>query len=113
MTTPLFDLLNDDGPRVYYSDGFRDVIENHLVIMREKHSSPVSIQQHIAYVYEADFYGLMNALGVAKHFQWITLRLNGYTSPTDYRPEDLVLYIPDINYVERLKDVFTTVQRIN
>lgn len=108
---PLEDLLNNDGPEVYYRKDFRDVIEDHLLLLtKAPQTQPLSLEPFLAELNKGNFYGLLIQLKIPKQLHWITLRVNGLTTPSGYTGDTYVL-VPDNDYVERLVSSFLTKQK--
>lgn len=110
---PLASRLPNEGPAVYYSAPFRDVIEQHLTYLIASNTHELAVDPHIAFKYKADFYGLLQYLGVAPQMWWVVLRVNNMTTPADYTEEMLSILIPDFNEIEKLRTSYTTIHRIS
>jgi len=97
-------LAIDEGASIYYDDGFRNVIEDHMTYLRNRTDTGVKVvEPGRAYKYEADFYGLLQFLLVPTELHWVVLRMNGYTSPTQYRPEKLSVIVPNPDVIEQMR----------
>jgi len=106
--TPLEETLTDDGPEIYYTEKFRAMIEANLVYLRNGGNVyTIPIDADKAYRYEYNFYGLLREMNVVKHLYWIVMRVNGLTDPMEFQRDASILWIPDINLIERLKATFT------
>lgn len=71
----------------YYSEGFRNLIENHLPYLRSHVTTKlINLDTHVEYKNQGDFYGLLTDLKINPDLHWITLRLNYLHSPIDYTP---------------------------
>jgi hypothetical protein len=92
----------------YYSDGFRNLLEDHYSWLKTQSSTKtVPIDGYLAVRYEYDFYGLMQNQNVPIELHWITMRLSGYTS-SDQMSRDLQSYIlPDPAVISRLYSVYS------
>jgi len=102
----LINTFNSTGPKVYYTDKFRRMIEDHLHILKNKSKNNIRLitQNEWAqlYRYQGDFYGLFRSLGFDDKYHWTMLRLNGYRSRLDLGEELEYLLIPDFDYVDQL-----------
>ena len=45
------------------------------------------------YKYEGDLYGLLNYLNVPIHLHYLTMRINGYDTPMEFKADRLSLFI--------------------
>ncbi len=106
--SPLEDSMTDDGPEVYYNLDFRNVIEDHLeLIKKAARTSYIGVDVFLANVNKGSFYSLLSQLStpIPKQLHWITLRLNGLTSPHEYDGRTSIL-LPDNEYIETLVRTF-------
>lgn len=109
---PLRSTMSHDGPSIYYTPAFRVMLEAHIPYFKQgRRSSYVSIDPSVAYKYEYDFYALLTSLKIPKYHQWFVMRLNGMTSPEQFRAEKLGLYIPDFEILDRLRTNHATLAR--
>ncbi|MNU19683.1 hypothetical protein D3C71_79160 [compost metagenome] len=98
------DLAFDEGATVYYDDGFRNVIEDHMTILRARSDSMTKmVEPGRAYKYEADYYGLLQFLEVPTALHWVTLRMNGYTSPMQYDGVGVTVLVPNPDVIEQMR----------
>lgn len=111
---PLYEQLNSDGVAIFYDPEFRKVIEAHIPYMRNMATQfPLKLTDSDANRYDGDFYGLLVKLGsVPAYLHWITLRLNGMTSPHEYTRDMKILLVPDPNFIQKLQDIETTQSQI-
>jgi len=106
--------LNDDGPALFYRADFRNVLEYHMEFLRSRGNAyPITVEPHIAYKYEYDFTGLMLHYNIPRHLHWVIMRLNGFTSPLEYRADVLLLLGPDPKLLDQLMNTHSTVQSIS
>ena len=102
----IHDLMTKAGDTMWYTDSFRNVLENHLTYFR---SSPglrvVTIDQHLSYKHEGDLYGLMDALQIDKQYHFLVMLMNGYSHPGDYDGNRYELYVPDTSEVNLVKNI--------
>jgi hypothetical protein len=92
----------------YYSDGFRNVLEDHFSWLKTQPSTKtVPIEGYLAVRYEYDFYGLMQNQNVPTELHWLVMRLSGYTSP-DQMSADLQSYVlPDPSLVRQIYSIYS------
>lgn len=95
--------LISSGNINYHSDAFRRILEDHLAILR---SEEASIRQDIAPIKahqcEGDFYKVLKMLAIPQHLWWITMRVNGYSSPLLYNGTRTSIKIPNEDYMNEL-----------
>lgn len=103
MAGRLSERLKSSGPSVYYSKGFRTAIEDHLLFLRNSaYTQKFSITAILAHRHTGNFYSLLNALGIEPYLHWVYLRLNGLTTPSQYRGE-LSLLAPSTIDIDPIK----------
>lgn len=103
MALSISQLQQDPGNVNFSSAHFRDLIESHLEwLSRSKNTLSKTIDGHLSYKYEGDFFGLCTAVGIPQDIQWPTMRLNGLHCPYDLIEVITLLHIPsvdDLNYL--------------
>ena len=84
---------------IFYDETFRKMIEDHMGIIMAN-SFLYNIEPRMAAAWRGDFYGMLteNVSDLPVAWHWITLRLNGLLSPTDYSGQGGKILVP--NYVE-------------
>jgi len=113
MATPLQRNMTSDGPSIFYTESLRHELEMNIEVLKAgRNSYSLDIDANIAYKYEYDLYGLLGYYKIPMQYQWITGRINGFTSPSDYTDATLRLLIPDFTVIERIKTTHTTIQRM-
>lgn len=91
---------------IYYTDHYRQLVENHLPLIRNDTSAlTVTIPTDVAFVCNADFFSVLNHFDVPEHLHWTIMRVNGYSSPTQYRTHVTEILIPSDALLERLLSV--------
>ena len=103
-------MMTDAGPQVYYSEGLRDVLEDHMTYLRTHPKTQVlSVTPIQAHKYEHDLTGLLNLLGVPMPIHWTVMRMNGLNTLTEV-PADLAqLLIPDLREVSMIQQSYSSV----
>lgn len=100
------------GDRRYYSAQWHRVVESHLQwILSLPENRIEQVDDGVAYKYEGDFMGLLQELRVPMELHWVVMRVNGYTSPTDYTYDKTQILIPDPGGIGRLFNNFVTVTK--
>lgn len=105
-------LLQYEGPGAFYEDRFLAMIEDHLPILRLG-STELRIEPNTAEKYRGDFYGVMTHASIPSQYWYVTMRINGLTSPIEYETSMELFYVPDYNYIEKLRSTYMTLQRIS
>lgn len=99
-------LMTKAGDSMWYTDGFRNVLESHLTYFR---SSPelriVPIDKHLSYKYEGDLYGLLDEIGIDKQYHYLIMMLNNYSHPADYDGNRYELYLPDTKEIDMVRNI--------
>ena len=101
MTMTVLNLQNAPREINYFSAGFRNIVENHLQILRNTaKTESIAVAGKDEVKHRGDFYGLMHEMNIDRNFHWIALRLNDLHSPMDYDGKLLSVLLPDENRVE-------------
>jgi hypothetical protein len=101
----LIDKLNNPGANVYYEQGFRNVFEDHLEYIKKNKQTnitTVTVDENTGARFAGDFRGLMLAVNVFPHLHWFNMRLNGYSSCSDYDGSQLTLELINENLIKEL-----------
>lgn len=116
-------LMVNEGDSVYYTAAWRLMIETHLLfLINHPYTVPQSIAAHDVYKYEGDLYGMLAKLNIAPQYHFAIMRMNGLTSPQDFRLENFIpdpdllgndeamitLLMPSQTVLENLRTVFQT-----
>jgi len=109
MVMSVISQLRPAGNIAFYTPEFRHNLELHLDYLRANAPMiPVAITEQLAYKYEGDLYGAMAELGIRNHMQWIVMRLNGFTSPTQLTSNAGTLMVPEEAPISRLLNMLNT-----
>lgn len=92
------------GQDIFYDAGFQRVLEANLSLIAQ-HPLTVSMDtpRDGAQKYEGDLHLALAAMGVVPWLWWITMRVNGYTSPVEYNDDKFSLLVPDGNLLENMR----------
>jgi hypothetical protein len=90
-------LTIENGDLGFTSEGFRQIVEDHLVYFRSKDSTVIQLEPHDEYMYIGDLFGLLTKLNFEVALHWIIMRVNNLTSPIDYKGDLQYLIIPQKN----------------
>jgi hypothetical protein len=103
-TTDLSDLLVQVGDDAYYSDNFRNAIEDNLDgLINDSTTASRTVTPDVALANQFDFYGLLTQMGIPMAYQWTTMRMNGYRSPADYLGDKLSILVPSTTRVDNVR----------
>lgn len=107
-------LMLSEGANVYYTDGFRNVLEAHMTYLRSHPSTRVlDVTPKQAEKYEYDLIGLLNELQIPVHLHWVVARVNNFNSLNEV-PADLVrLLTPDPKEITQLQQTYQTSSKIS
>lgn len=105
--------LVDDTPTIYFTESIMNMMEQHIpYLLQGNNSTTMQVEPPVAYQHEYDFYGLLLTFNLPRWMHWITMRVNGLTSPDEYRATMLQIRVPDPQVLERLKSVESTVFKL-
>lgn len=105
--------LISSGAALYYSREFRNMIEDHLQwILTQSTTHVITVEAGIAYKFAGDLEGVLRYYNVSNEYHWIAMRLNGMTSPSDYRDNMLQLRVANPEVIERLASGFLSQSKI-
>lgn len=103
----------NDATAVYYSDGFRAVLEDHMFFLRNHPNNKLIVPDPgLVYRYENDFYGLLLVDSIPYEYHWIVLRMAGFTDPAQMTTSLVQYMIPDPEVIDRLRSFYSTKNRI-
>jgi hypothetical protein len=111
--TKLTDRIDVSTPEVYYDPKFRLLIEQHLSsLINYRGNVYLTLTPMEAEVWQGNLYGYLFSQGVPIHQHWIIMRMNGMDSTLDFSNELETLILPDMEQINRLRELFNTVHRI-
>jgi hypothetical protein len=107
-------LMIEPGAPVFYDQAFRNVLEDHLTLLRSsERTRERSVEPMVAYKFEGDFFGLLAHHGIQPYLHWVIMRLNGMTSPVQASREITSFWMPDPAEISRLRGAHMTARKIN
>lgn len=114
MAMAITALLADAGTAIDYDQGFRAVLEDHMTYLR-KHpkTTMIMIQPGDAYKYEFDLFGLLTLYGVKRSMQWVTMRMNDYTTPMQATVELESLIVPSETVINQIRQTHQTSHKLS
>lgn len=120
MSFSLNQMMVEMGDSIYFDEGFRIVLETHMVILRKDTATRrVLVPPELAYQYQGDLYGLLGTsqFNQAFGYRWLVMRVNGLYNPADYGlnwdnqyagAHDFSLLLPSEEYVSQLARKYKT-----
>ena len=112
MTMSINSLMLNEGADVFYTPRWHRFIETHLLWLRNHPEIQIlQIDPHDAYKYEADLIGLLQQYQIPMEHHWIVMRLNEMTSLTQFRSDQLSLFIPPRSVIDQLRAVYVTTNK--
>lgn len=111
MTQPILGMLAASGDSTHYRPDLRLAWDQYRTILRESSSTEwVALEPHIGYLYQYDFYSLLRYINVPNRLHYPVLRVNGYTNPHQYTSDNLLIAVPSINALDRIKQMYGSLQ---
>jgi hypothetical protein len=106
----ILNILNKPSSSVYYEQGFRILLEDHLTYLKGLQTTrKIDIDIQNAYKYEGDLDGLLTQLNIRPELHFIIMRLNNFTSPQEYSPDKtMTLLIPEDKEIDRIRSTYKT-----
>ena len=78
----------------YFTDEFIKFIEDNIKYFSNPSDlQSLSFDPAVGYKYEGDLYGLLKILNVPNHLHYLTMRINGYDTPTEFKADRLNIYV--------------------
>lgn len=92
----------------YFEHDFLNMIEDHLTYLRENKITVEAVSNLQSIKYQGDLYGLLDNLGYQKKYHLAIARVNGFKNSNDFSGEETQLIIPDISYIDILRQIYKT-----
>lgn len=115
MSSQLDAITASAGPEIYYTDAFRDTIEDHLMYLKNHPTTTMMmIENSDVLRYRFDLGGLLHTYSVPVHMHWIIARMNGYTSlhgdsiKKNTVTDSYQLLVPDASIVDGIAQMHNT-----
>ena len=109
-------LMFNVGPSDYYTDQFRQVLEDLMYFMRNTPgmTTAYNVTPQNAWENDQDLYGyLQSVVGLAPQYHWVTMRLNNLTSPSQFGKHIKKLLIPNVTWLEQQRSAYETSSTIS
>lgn len=109
MTMTISKRIVDEGAQLYYTPGWHLLIESHLQwLLSRADNRLLTVDNGEAYKYEGDLSGLLLQHGIPVQYHWIVMRMNGFTSYSQYRVDKTQLILPDEGVIQELRAAYQT-----
>lgn len=107
-------LAINSGPDVYYEEGFRIILEDHMTYLRtHPNTKTMQIESFKAYKYTGDLFGLLAEYNIPTELNWVVLRMNNMTTPTECGEDLKTLLMPDSQVIERMRSLYMVQNKIS
>jgi hypothetical protein len=107
-------MLTAQGAAVYYTDAFRNVLEDHMTYLRKATSTTVmNVDPIKAYRFELDLDGLLLDMGIPLYLHWVVMRMNNLSSPQQVPADLTTLLICAPSELEMIRQSEYTKARLN
>lgn len=114
MSFSINNVANSESYGLYYKNEIRVLLESHVEFIKNHSSTTVErVMSSLTYKYEGDFYGLLMALKIPIEYHWITMRINGYSSPTEMSGEKIAFLKPDFTLIEQIINIHRSANSVN
>lgn len=106
MTITLSSKLPND-PEIYFTESFRQVIEDHLTYLKNHESSEmIEISNQVAHKFHGDLTGVLQSYNIPMWMHWTIMRMNNMNSVSEYRDDIVILQVP-------LRETLTAIMKIH
>lgn len=105
--------IDSSGPDIWFDVEFRIALEQHLHFLRnDENITHVEVNPVDAEYYKGNFHGLLYKNNIPVYLHWIITRMNGLDSSSDFKETITRFIIPDVERVNRIREVFMTIHNI-
>lgn len=102
------------APQGYYTEGFRNVIEDHLSLLKKDPENIIlEISPMLAHRYEYDVVKIFRSLKIPAEIHWVTMRMNNIENMLKLPPDKHYIVVPNNMRISKLYQVYSTAQKIN
>ena len=102
------------GQTDYFNPNFRYTLEAHIpYLLSLASTTSVTVNPHDTTVYNQDFFGYLLSLNILPCYHWITMRVNGMFSPTEFNSDINSIFIPSTKELESLRQSWNAIGIIN
>lgn len=101
-------IIKDMESSPYMDQGFRQVIEDHMLMIKAK-SRSFDVPPILQHRYDGNFYGLLaETKSIPFYLFWVCLRVNDFHSPLDFREGMTSIKIPDDEQIGGIFQAYNT-----
>jgi len=105
-------LYGDWGDAFYYTAEYRQLMEDHMTLLIADAIAGVERPTAVDVdKYRGDLNGLLLMFNVPAHLAWVTMRVNGLSTPQDLLREERVIYTVDPSYVDGIVKRYLSIKR--
>jgi hypothetical protein len=105
----LLNTMRSMGPKLYYSREFKQMIEDHLPYLKNHSSTATAaLDPMLSYKYMGDLTGLLYHLNIPSHLHFVILRLNDYSSYTDFKGTETSILLIEQSVISNLANTLKT-----
>lgn len=108
MSEALTNMMLSSGNRLYYSDKFRVVLEDHLSILKS-YANTMVVSEQLEHKNQGYFHGLLRDLKIPQELHWVITRINGFKGQTDYNSILGIIYIPDQSVLNQILQQYSSI----
>lgn len=99
-------------PELYYDEKFKVLVEQHLTDLKNyKGNTYLTVTPMEMDMWEGNLYGYLVSQRVPVFQHWIIMRMNGMDSTLDFRGDVATLKLPDVENINRLRELHNTIHR--
>lgn len=102
----LLSTIDNPGQSIYFTERFRLMIEDHLLILRNMATNRLYQITDSDYGtlnrYSGDFNGFLKEMGHSPKYHWAIMRVNGFSSRFELTTDLASLVLPDFTYLDQL-----------
>lgn len=111
MAFEIAEKLSKSTTDLYFDPKFRNIVEDHLSILKTSGITITPIEMQLFWKYEGNFYGFLTEYGIKKNLHWIYLRVNDMHHPNEFakavrdpldKPYNPFLVQPSDNLIDTL-----------
>lgn len=112
-STNISKAIDTVGENVWFDLRFKVMLEQHLIGLKQMDGTTfIDITPHDCEYYQGNFHGILFKYGVPPYLHWLVTRMNGFDSSVDFRGEETRFMLPNVERLNKLKEMFMTVHNI-
>lgn len=109
----LTDKIDVSTPDVYYNPLFKVMIEQHLNdLIKYRGNVYLTVTPLEIDMWIGNLYGYLFSQDIPIHQHWIIMRMNNMDSTLDFGENNSQLILPDMEQINKLRELFNTVHKI-